>query len=116
MREPKSELRNAILGLAGATTAAGDQAQAMTDAELAALLLSGRWTTIEVHEAGRRLAASEAREATRDQRDEWLRVQLDGAVADAEALATAVGLALARSLAGNLAEARAALAGEGPKA
>jgi hypothetical protein len=29
----------------------------MTDAELAELLLSGRWTTIEVHEAGRRLAA-----------------------------------------------------------
>jgi len=52
-----NEMRLAILGLAGATTAAGDQAQAMTDAELADLLLTGRWTTIEIHEAGRRLAA-----------------------------------------------------------
>ena len=47
--------RNMILGLAGRTAAAGDQAQAMTDAELGELLLNGRWTTIEIHEAGRRL-------------------------------------------------------------
>lgn len=47
-----------VKGLAGVVTAAADQAQAMTDAELGALLLSGRWTTIEVHEAGRRLAAA----------------------------------------------------------
>lgn len=52
-----AEMRRAILGLAGSTTAASDQAQAMTDAELADRLLTGRWTTIEVHEAGRRLAA-----------------------------------------------------------
>ena len=50
------ELKHAILGLAGATTAKADQVQVMTDAELAELLLSGRWSTIEVHEAGRRLA------------------------------------------------------------
>lgn len=52
---PEHEMRQAILGLAGATTAAADQAQAMTDAELAERLLTGRWSTIEVHEAGRRL-------------------------------------------------------------
>lgn len=51
----RKEVRNALLGLAGAMTAAGDQAGAMTDAELGALLTSGRWSTIEVHEAGRRL-------------------------------------------------------------
>jgi hypothetical protein len=50
-----SELRRAILGLVGAVTAADDQARAMTDAELADRLLTGRWTTIEVHEAGLRL-------------------------------------------------------------
>lgn len=48
-------IRDAALGLMGAMTAADDQAQAMTDAELGELLLTGRWTTIEVHEAGRRL-------------------------------------------------------------
>lgn len=52
---PERETRRAILALAGATTAADDQARAMTDLELADLLLSGRWTTIEIHEAGRRL-------------------------------------------------------------
>lgn len=52
---PEDEMRRAILGLAGVMTAADDQARAMTDAELAELLLTGRWTTIEVHEAGRRL-------------------------------------------------------------
>jgi hypothetical protein len=51
------EIKQALLGLAGATTAAADQAQAMTDDELADRLLTGRWTTIEVHEAGRRLKA-----------------------------------------------------------
>lgn len=51
----RREVKNAILGLAGSVTAASDQAQAMTDAELGALLTSGRWSTIEVHEAGRRL-------------------------------------------------------------
>jgi hypothetical protein len=55
---PEKELRQAILGLAGAMTAASDQARAMTDRELGELLLSGRWTTIEVHEAGRRLQAA----------------------------------------------------------
>lgn len=54
--DPK-EIRHAILGLAGATTAADDQAQAMTDEELAERLLTGRWSTTEVHEAGRRLRA-----------------------------------------------------------
>ncbi len=52
----RREVKNALLGLAGSVTAANDQAQAMTDRELGALLLSGRWTTIEVHEAGRRLS------------------------------------------------------------
>jgi hypothetical protein len=52
-----NELRRAVRGLQGSVVAASDQAQAMTDAELAERLLSGRWTTIEVHEAGRRLAA-----------------------------------------------------------
>lgn len=52
----RRQVKNALLGLAGSMAAAGDQAQAMTDAELGALLLSGRWTTIEVHEAGRRLS------------------------------------------------------------
>ena len=51
------DLKQAVLGLAGTTTAAADQVQSMTDAELAERLLTGRWTTIEVHEAGRRLAA-----------------------------------------------------------
>jgi hypothetical protein len=50
-----NEARKAILGLVGATTAKADQAQAMTDAELGTLLVTGRWSTIEVHEAGRRL-------------------------------------------------------------
>lgn len=53
----ENEMRHAILGLAGSVTAAADQAQAMTDAELGQLLLAGRWTTIEIHEAGRRLVA-----------------------------------------------------------
>lgn len=50
-------VRNAILGLIGSATAAADQAAAMTDRELGELLLSGRWSTVEVHEAGRRLVA-----------------------------------------------------------
>lgn len=53
----RKEVRNALLGLAGSVTAADDQARAMTDAELGEFLLSGRWTTIEIHEAGRRLKA-----------------------------------------------------------
>lgn len=52
---PEKEMRQAILGLAGAMTAAADKARAMTDAELGELLLTGRWSTIEIHEAGRRL-------------------------------------------------------------
>ena len=48
-----SELRRAVLKLMGATIAAG--AQSMTNEELGECLLTGRWTTIEVHEAGRRL-------------------------------------------------------------
>jgi hypothetical protein len=51
----RREVKNAVLGLAGAMTAADDQAQAMTDAELGERLTTGRWSTIEVHEAGRRL-------------------------------------------------------------
>lgn len=53
---PRHGMRPAILGLAGAMAAAGDQAQAMTDQELGELLLTGRWSTIEIHEAGRRLS------------------------------------------------------------
>ena len=51
----RREVKNAILGLAGSVTAATDQALAMTDAELGERLTTGRWTTIEVHEAGRSL-------------------------------------------------------------
>jgi hypothetical protein len=51
----REEFRKALLYLTGAMVAAGDQADAMTDEELGELLLSGRWTTIEIHEAGRRL-------------------------------------------------------------
>jgi hypothetical protein len=58
------EIRKALLGLAGSMTAADDQARAMTDAELGQMLLSGRWTTIEVHEAGRRLMAGAPSEDT----------------------------------------------------
>jgi len=54
-----TEIHAAILNLAGAMTAASDQANAMNDRELGELLLSGRWTTIEVHEAGRRLVSGE---------------------------------------------------------
>ncbi len=53
----RREVKNALLGLAGAVTAAADQADAMTDAELGELLTSGRYSTIEIHEAGRRLKA-----------------------------------------------------------
>jgi hypothetical protein len=35
-------------------------AQGMTNEELGAILLSGRWTTTEVHEAGRRLVSGVA--------------------------------------------------------
>ena len=66
MSADERELKQAILGLAGATTAAADQAQAMTDAELAERLLTGRWTTIEVHEAGKRLATRAAGRKTRE--------------------------------------------------
>jgi len=59
------EIRKAILGLVGATVAAADQAEAMTDAELADRLLTGRWSTIEVHEAGRRLLAKTSDQETR---------------------------------------------------
>ena len=51
----RREVKNALLGLAGSVTAAADQAQAMTDRELGTLLLNSGWSTIEVHEAGRRL-------------------------------------------------------------
>jgi len=59
-----SELRRAVLKLMGATIAAG--AQSMTNEELGECLLTGRWTTIEVHEAGRRLKQA----ATNDGEDE----------------------------------------------
>jgi hypothetical protein len=51
----RREVKNALLGLAGSMTAAEDQARAMTDAELGERLTTGRWSTIEVYEAGRRL-------------------------------------------------------------
>lgn len=51
------EMRRAILGLAGSVAAADDQARAMTDSELGECLLNGRWSTIEIHEAGLRLIA-----------------------------------------------------------
>jgi hypothetical protein len=51
----RKEIKSALLGLAGSMAAADDQAQAMTDAELGERLMTGRWSTIEVHEAGRRL-------------------------------------------------------------
>ena len=57
----EQQARRAIIRLAGAATAAADQAQAMTDQELGRLLLSGRWTTIEILEAGRRLVARDDR-------------------------------------------------------
>ena len=56
----RREVKNALLGLAGMTVAADDQARAMTDAELGTLLTTGRWTTIEVYEAGRRLLGRKA--------------------------------------------------------
>lgn len=52
----ETDVRKAILGLAGAVTAAADQADAMSDEELGECLLTGKWTTVELHEAGRRLA------------------------------------------------------------
>ena len=57
----RHEVKAALLGLSGSVMAAADQAQAMTDGELGALLLSGRWSTIEIHEAGRRLSAGESK-------------------------------------------------------
>lgn len=48
---------DALDGITAQIIVAGDQAGAMTDAELGELLLNGRWTTIEIHEAGRRLKA-----------------------------------------------------------
>ena len=50
------EMREAIKDLSALMNAADDQASAMTDVELGECLLNGRWTTIEIHEAGRRLA------------------------------------------------------------
>lgn len=58
MSADEREIRNAVLGLAGSMTAAADQARAMTDVELGECLGSGRWSTIEVHEAARRLLSS----------------------------------------------------------
>ena len=51
----EDEMRDAVKDLSALMNAADDQARAMTDAELGELLLTGRWTTIEIHEAGRRL-------------------------------------------------------------
>jgi hypothetical protein len=55
--DPMAEVREAVLDLKALMNAADDQASAMTDAELGECLLTGRWTTIEIHEAGRRLVA-----------------------------------------------------------
>ena len=74
-----SELRRAILRLMGATVAASDQAQTMTDEELAERLLTGRWTTIEVHEAGRRLKKHGDGYAMDAQAREWAREAEDEA-------------------------------------
>ena len=52
------ELGEAAKDLVAMSTAADDQARAMTDRELGECLLGlndKRWTTIEIHEAGRRL-------------------------------------------------------------
>ena len=51
----QDELAEAIKDINALGNAAADQAHAMTDAELGELLLTGRWTTIEIHEAARRL-------------------------------------------------------------
>lgn len=48
-------MREAVKDLKALMTAADDQASAMTDRELGELIQSGRWTTIEIHEAARRL-------------------------------------------------------------
>lgn len=55
--EHPNAVEHMLKGLQGVVTAAADQAQAMTNAELGDLLLTGKWTTLEVHEAGRRLRA-----------------------------------------------------------
>lgn len=47
--------REAIRDISAMTNAASEQARAMTNQELGRLLLSGKWSTLEVHEAGRRL-------------------------------------------------------------
>jgi hypothetical protein len=52
---PEDEMKDAIRWLVGRTVAADDQVRAMSDAELAQALLTGKWSTLEVHEAGRRL-------------------------------------------------------------
>jgi hypothetical protein len=59
---------DAIQRLAGRTVAASSlgQVQAMTDEELAEALLTGRWTTLEVHEAGRRLRKRLAQPSAED--------------------------------------------------
>ncbi len=55
---PLCEIGAAAKDLMAMSTAAADQALAMTDRELGECLLGlneKRWTTIEIHEAGRRL-------------------------------------------------------------
>jgi uncharacterized protein (UPF0297 family) len=51
----ESEFNEAMRDISAVSNAVGDQARAMTNQELGRLLLSGKWSTIEVHEAGRRL-------------------------------------------------------------
>lgn len=55
VQEEAEAFAAALEGISAQIVVAGDQAGAMTNAELGELLLSGRWTTIEIHEAGRRL-------------------------------------------------------------
>ncbi len=55
MSEFEHDMREAVRDLSALMNSAADQARAMTDAELGELLLSGRWSTIEIHEAGLRL-------------------------------------------------------------
>jgi hypothetical protein len=62
------------------------------------------------------LARVEAEHDRREQRDEWLRTQLDNSIEAAEAVAFATGLATARALLGDLKDAAAALVREGEAA
>lgn len=57
MSDGWDEMREAVKDLKAFMVAADDQASALTDRELGEQILSGRWTTIEIQEAARRLSA-----------------------------------------------------------